>query len=219
MLGTHTVVVDLLEAELAKLFTNAWRYLQFAIANQFYTIATEHNVDFGRVYRAMTDGYERARDFPKPGFSAGPCLLKDTMQLVSFCQGNFQLGQDAIRINEGLPNIIVGVLRRKHRGTLNGARVGILGMAFKADIDDIRESLSYKLSKLLKFEGAEVLCSDEYVKDPAFVTKEELLDSCPLIVIGVPHSAYHGLKPPKKVSVIDLWNVVGDASAKERRTS
>ena len=210
-LQARTVVVPVLEAELAKLFTNAWRYIQFAIANQFYTIATERGADFRRIHRAMTDGYERAKDFPGPGFAAGPCLLKDTMQLASFCRGDFQLGEAAMRVNEGLPAVFIDVLLREHGADLANARVGILGMAFKADIDDVRDSLSYKLVKLLKFHGAEVVCSDEYVKDRSFVSKEELLDSCPIIVVGVPHSAYRDLKVPEESLVIDLWNVLDSA--------
>ena len=210
-LQARTVVVPVLEAELAKLFTNSWRYIQFAIANQFYTIATERGADFRRIHRAMTDGYERAKDFPGPGFAAGPCLLKDTMQLASFCRGDFQLGEAAMRVNEGLPAVIIDVLLREHGADLANARVGILGMAFKADIDDVRDSLSYKLMKLLKFHGAEVVCSDEYVKDQNFVSKEDLLDSCPIIVVGVPHSAYRDLKVPEESLVIDLWNVLDSA--------
>ncbi len=210
-LQARTVVIPVVEAELAKLFTNAWRYIQFAIANQFYTIATERGADFRRIHRAMTDGYERAKDFPGPGFAAGPCLLKDTMQLASFCRGDFQLGEAAMRVNEGLPAVIIDVLRRKHGADLANARVGILGMAFKADIDDVRDSLSYKLVKLLKFHGADVVCSDEYVKEQSFVSKEELVEHCPIVFVGVPHSAYRSLKVPEESLVIDLWNVLDSA--------
>ena len=108
-------------------------------------------------------------------------------------------------INEGLPNFLVDQLRRKMN--LKGRKVGILGMAFKAESDDIRDSLSYKLGKILRFEGAEVLYSDEYVKDPTFVSKEELCRRAEVILIGVPHRAYQDLKFPASSVVIDVWGI------------
>lgn len=91
-------------------------------------------------------------------------------------------------INEGLPNFVVDVISRRHN--LSGTRVGILGMTFKADIDDIRDSLSYKLGKVLRFHGAEMLYSDEFAKDPTFISKEHLVARAQVIIVGVPHSAY-----------------------------
>jgi len=206
-LGVETLEVSVAEAELAKLFSNAWRYLQFAAANQFYMIATDHGVDYARVYEAMTANYGRAQDLPRPGFAAGPCLLKDTLQLAAAYRNNFLLGHAAMMVNEGLPDFVVRRLVEHDGIDLNGARVGILGMAFKADIDDIRDSLSYKLAKILRFHGATVVCSDEYVDDPAFVKKEDLLASCPIVVVGVPHAAYRGLVVPAATHLVDLWGV------------
>lgn len=198
--------VSVEEAELAKLFTNAWRYIQFAVANQFYLIANDFGVEFNSVRRAMIEGYQRTIGLPGAGFAAGPCLLKDTMQLAAFNKNNFFLGYSAMMINEGLPNYIVEDIRRKRN--LNGVKVGILGMAFKADIDDKRDSLSYKLGKILKFHGAEVLYSDEYIKDEVFIAKERLIAESDLIIIGVPHSAYRAIKVPKDKTVVDLWGVI-----------
>ena len=152
------------EAELIKLFSNAWRYIQFAVANQFYMISDNFNVDYDNVRRAMREGYERAHSLPSAGFAAGPCLLKDTMQLSAFNSNNFLLGHAAMMINEGLPDFIVDNLRKKH--DLSKTKVGILGMAFKADIDDVRDSLSYKLGKILRFHGAKVYYYDAYAKNP-----------------------------------------------------
>tara|TARA_Y100000310_G_scaffold333939_1_gene412548 strand:+ start:5524 stop:6717 length:1194 start_codon:yes stop_codon:yes gene_type:complete len=193
------------EAELIKLFSNAWRYIQFAVANQFYMISDNFNVDYDNVRRAMREGYERAHSLPGAGFAAGPCLLKDTMQLSAFNSNNFLLGHAAMMINEGLPNFIVDNLRKKH--DLNKTKVGILGMAFKADIDDVRDSLSYKLGKILRFHGAKVYYSDEYAKNPDFVSKEELVKESDVIIVAVPHSDYKDLKIPKGKEVVDLWNV------------
>jgi UDP-N-acetyl-D-mannosaminuronic acid dehydrogenase len=193
------------EAELVKLFSNAWRYIQFAVANQFYMISHNFGVDYDKVRNALKIGYERAATLPNAGFAAGPCLLKDTMQLSAFNSNNFLLGHAAMMINEGLPNFIVEDLRRRYN--LSKTKVGILGMAFKADIDDIRDSLSYKLGKILRFYGAKVYYSDEYVKDSDFVSKDDLIKSSEVIIVAVPHSAYKDLVIPKDKEVVDLWHV------------
>lgn len=194
------------EAELVKLFSNAWRYIQFATTNQFYMIAHNFGVDYNKVRHAMMEGYGRAATLPTAGFAAGPCLLKDTMQLTAFNTNNFLLGHAAMMINEGLPNFLVENLRNKY--DLSKTKVGILGMAFKADIDDIRDSLSYKLGKILRFHGAEVYYSDEYAKNPTFISKEKLIEVSDIVIVGVPHSVYRGLRVPKNTKVIDLWDVI-----------
>jgi len=205
VLSPKIIKTSIGEAELVKLFSNAWRYIQFAVANQFYMISDKFGVDYDKVRAAMREGYERAHSLPSAGFAAGPCLLKDTMQLVAFNNNNFLLGHAAMTINEGLPNFIVENLRRRH--DLSKIKVGILGMAFKADIDDIRDSLSYKLGKILRFHGAKVCYSDEFAKNPDFVSKEELINSSDVVIIGVPHSAYKGLVIPDNIEVVDLWGV------------
>lgn len=183
-----TITLTTLEAELLKLFSNAYRYIQFAAANQFYEIAKANGADFGKIREAMMLQYERCRDFPKAGFAAGPCLLKDTMQLAAFTGNQFPIGDAAMRINEGMPRFIVDQL-----GDVEFNTVGILGMCFKPDVDDIRDSLSYKLGKILRFEGANVLYSDEYINDPTFISKEELIDRCETIIIATEHAAYKAL--------------------------
>lgn len=201
--GQEVIIVDVLEAELTKLFSNAWRYIQFATANQFYMIATENGIDFDRIHHALTYQYDRARDFPKPGFAAGPCLLKDTLQLTAFYKNNFQMGYNAMHINEGMPAFIVEQLREKF--DLEMETVGILGMTFKADIDDIRDALSYKLGKLLRFYGVNVLYSDEFAEDPTFISKEELVERSSIVILGVPHSAYRALDIPQDTYLVDIW--------------
>ena len=141
------IILDPTEAELAKLYTNSWRYIQFAIANQFYMLANSHGKDFYKIYNAMTFNYPRTKSFPKAGFAAGPCLFKDTMQLSSFDNNRFFLGHSAMLINEGMPAFIVEELEKNF--DLKSKKVGILGMAFKAESDDPRSSLSYKLKKIL----------------------------------------------------------------------
>jgi UDP-N-acetyl-D-mannosaminuronic acid dehydrogenase len=113
LLTQDIVNVTPLEAELTKLFTNAYRYIQFAIANQFYMIAGDYQVDWHRIYSAMTFNYPRLVGFPKPGFASGPCLFKDTMQLSAFTNNKFFLGHGAMLVNEGLPNFLVERVKKK----------------------------------------------------------------------------------------------------------
>lgn len=194
------------EAELVKLFSNSWRYIQFALANQFYMISYKFGVDYERVRWAMKEGYERAANLPSAGFSAGPCLLKDSMQLAAFDANNFILGHAAMLINEGLPGFLVEDLKKRY--DLTKTKVGILGMAFKADVDDVRDSLSFKLGKILRFNGTNVYYSDEFAKNPDFVSKEKLIKESDVVVVAVPHSNYKGLVIPNDVEVVDLWGVV-----------
>lgn len=193
------------EAELVKLFSNAWRYIQFALANQFYMIAHKFGVDYERVRWAMKEGYARAANLPTAGFAAGPCLLKDTLQLAAFEDNNFLLGHAAMLINEGLPGFLVENLKKRYN--LTETKVGILGMAFKADIDDVRDSLSFKLGKILRFNGANVYYSDEFTQNPTFISKDELIKVCDVVIVAVPHSNYKGLSLPNNVEVVDLWGI------------
>lgn len=206
MIAPMIIKTSMGEAELVKLFSNAWRYVQFALANQFYMISHKFGVDYEKVRWAMKEGYKRAANLPSAGFAAGPCLLKDTMQLAAFDTNNFLLGHAAMMINEGLPSFIVEELKRRH--DLTKSKVGILGMTFKADIDDIRDSLSYKLGKILRFHGADVYYSDEFAKNPDFISKDKLIKTCDIIIVAVPHSSYKGMLISRNVEVVDLWGVV-----------
>jgi UDP-N-acetyl-D-mannosaminuronic acid dehydrogenase len=199
------------EAELAKLMTNAWRYLQFATVNQFYMIATEHGLDFDRILHGCRYRYPRMASMPGPGFAAGPCLKKDTMQLAAFSHSNFILGHAAMLVNEGLPVHLVQLAKKL--GALVDKTAGILGMAFKAESDDRRDSLSYKLRKLLIMETKQVLCSDPYVRDPTLVPLERVLDESDVIFIGAPHNVYRGLTIPVGKVLIDVWSCVKGGTA------
>ena len=194
-----------IEAELAKLFCNAWRYINFAISNQFFVTAQHFEADFQRIHQALREDYPRMQSFARPGFAAGPCLLKDTMQLGSFNHGSFVLGQAAMMINEGLPYLVVQQIKRSY--PLNDMTVGILGMAFKPNSDDPRSSLSYKLRKVLLLECKQVLCTDPYVPDPDLTPLAEVLDRADLLVVGTPHGCYKDIK--FKQPVVDVTNTIG----------
>ena len=206
LLNPGIVVLDPLEAELAKLFTNAYRYVKFGIANQFFMIANDCGADYYKIHEAIRHEYPRAKDLPSPGFAAGPCLFKDTIQLSAFNNHNFYLGHSSLLINEGLPSYIVNKV--KERADLKKMTVGILGMAYKANIDDKRESLSYKLRKILEIEAGNVLCSDVYIQEPGFVNEEELFYRSDLVIVGSPHREYRTLDVRDKW-VIDVWNIFG----------
>jgi UDP-N-acetyl-D-mannosaminuronic acid dehydrogenase len=148
---------------------------------------------------------------PGPGFAAGPCLFKDTMQLAAFSNNKLVMGHSAMLVNEGLPAFLVNQL--KQQVSLSRQTVGILGMAFKAEIDDPRASLSYKLKKLLELEAARVLCSDPYVKDKSLVPVEQILDEADVIFIATPHQAYRNLKIPAETKVVDIWDCLPAAAA------
>ncbi len=204
LIAPDIVRVEPLEAELAKLFSNAWRYLQFAIANQFYVIAESYGLDFYKIYHALTHHYPRATGYARPGLAAGPCLFKDTMQLSAFHSNSFFLGHAAMLINEGMPDFLVRRLRARVR--LRGRIVGILGMAFKPESDDPRDSLSYKLAKILRSEGAVVLCTDPYVSDPALRSLEEVLGKSETLILACPHLEYWSLDLHGR-DVVDPWGI------------
>ena len=203
-LADEIVLLEPEEAELAKLFTNTWRYIKFAASNQLFMMANDFGLDYERIRAALSHNYPRAQDLPRAGFAAGPCLFKDTMQLAAFNNNNFHLGQASVSINEGLPLYVVD--RIEHEHDLSEMTVGILGMSFKAESDDIRSSLSYKLKRILRFKSHAVLTHDPYVTtDPDLVPIEQVLAEADLLVIGTPHAMYRDLEVT--VPVIDIWNI------------
>ena len=194
------------EAELAKLYTNVWRYIKFATANQLYMMANDQGLDFERIRQGLAEDYPRAADMPAAGFAAGPCLFKDTMQLAAYNQNNFPLGHAAMAVNEGMPLYLVHRIEQRH--DLSAMTVGVLGMAFKGGSDDTRSSLSYKLKRILAFKAGAVLCTDPYVTtDPDLHPLDEVLESADMLVIAAPHPEYRGLVTDKPVA--DIWNILG----------
>jgi len=209
-ISSELVVVTPHEAEFAKLFNNAYRYIAFATANQFYLIAKSAGLDYRRILDAMKRNYPRARHIPTPGLAAGPCLFKDTMQLAAFAQNQFSLGNAAMLVNEGLVLHVVDDLRRRY--DLAPMTVGLLGMAFKAEIDDTRASLSYKFKKALASHAHAVLTTDPFVTiDPDLRPLEEVIANSDLLILCAPHSIYRDLDFGGK-PVVDVWGFLKNAN-------
>ena len=198
------------EAELAKLFTNTWRYIKFATANQLFMMANDFGLDYEHIRSALAFDYPRAADLPKAGFAAGPCLLKDTMQLAAFNNNNFVLGHAAMMVNEGLPLYMVSKLEQ--RFPLAKLTVGILGMAFKGESDDTRSSLSYKLKRILRFKARQVLCTDPYVStDPDLRSLDDVIELSDLLIVAAPHLCYRSIKTD--VPLVDIWGTDGEGAS------
>jgi UDP-N-acetyl-D-mannosaminuronic acid dehydrogenase len=204
LLGISSIRTTPEEAELAKLFTNTWRYIKFAAANQFWMMANDVGVEYEKVRAAIRFDYPRAADLPGAGFAAGPCLFKDTMQLAAFRGNNFPLGNAAMQVNEGQPDYIVERIKKIYN--LDQMKVGILGMSFKGESDDTRSSLAYKLKRILKFNSLAVLTTDPFVKtDESLLPLKTVLEESDLLIIAAPHKEYQLLQSKKPI--IDIWNL------------
>jgi UDP-N-acetyl-D-mannosaminuronic acid dehydrogenase len=209
LIAPEIVRVKPIEAEFAKIFSNAYRYIEFAATNQFYMIARSSGADYNAILEAMKRNYPRAAKIPGAGFAAGPCLFKDTMQLAAFARNQFALGHAAMLVNEGLVLYVVDEIRRVH--DLSQKVVGLLGMAFKPDVDDIRASLSYKLKRALTMYAQSVLTTDPLVKcDPDLLPVEEVIERSDLLILATPHTVYKGLDLRGK-PVFDVWGFFKDA--------
>ena len=200
------IISSILEAELMKLFSNAYRYINFSITNNFFKICKSFNIDYEDLRLKMIDGYERNTAIPKAGFSAGPCLLKDTMQLASFSKTKFDLGYAAMDINQKLPIFLIKDLEKKIN--LKKETIGILGLSFKADIDDIRDSLSIELISYLKKRKLKFMFNDPYYVDQDNTSLKELIKKSSIIIVATPHKIFKKIKIPKKKKIIDIWNII-----------
>ena len=206
IISPETLQLTPLEAELAKLFTNNYRYVNFALANEFYIIASSLGANIFNVVNAVNHNYPRA-DIPKPGFAKGPCLSKDAWILLSSSPNLYSFTgiiSSSYRVNEGLPSFIVSEIKRIT--DISKAKVAVLGLTFKKDCDDIRDSLSMKLLKVLKNEFVNVETHDPFVDNKDI---KQVLNDKDIVIIATNHSVYENnlLKHVKKEAlVVDIWN-------------
>ena len=98
------------------------------------------------------------------------------------------------------------VKKLKKKINLRGKKVGILGTTFKEEIDDERDSLSIKLSNILKKNGAIVMCHDPFAKNKYYKNLQEIIKSCEIIFIATPHKIYKTISLKKKI-IVDCWNI------------
>ena len=206
-ISTEIIRTTFEEAELTKLFANAFRYLNFAIANEFFQICSNNNIDWENVWYALRHNYPRASSLPLPGFAAGPCLVKDTQQL-DYYSSNFLLGRSALIINEKFPEFILNKLVENF--DLQNMTVGILGMTFKANVDDFRSSLSFSLKHLLENKAKAVYCSDTELQEPYFIDTLTLIEMSDIVIIATPHTAYKNLMINKPT--VDIWRITSSKS-------
>ncbi len=213
-IGVECLTTDSISAELAKLFTNMYRYMSFAIANEFMVIASNYNKDIYEIVHLVNKNYKRG-GLALPGLTAGPCLFKDGLFLISDLPYT-DLILTSWKINEAIPLFLVRKVREKI--TLDGRKVVILGLAFKPEIDDIRESLSFKVRKAFLRERARVILHDPFVVDyPRQVVEKDIykaLEKANVVFVATNHKVYHELdlqKIKKLVNkncvICDVWNV------------
>jgi UDP-N-acetyl-D-mannosaminuronic acid dehydrogenase len=207
-IGSKVILTSIEEAELIKLFANSYRYLQFGIANEFFEICKSNDINWVNVWDALTREYPRAANLPKPGFAAGPCLVKDTQQLNYYYKNNFELGKSALAVNENLPDFLVSQLQRDY--DLKNLTIGILGMTFKGNVDDFRDSLSFKLSEILRKVAKNVICSDALVQKEYFVSQKQILEDSYVIILCTPHDQYRSIITEKPI--IDIWRITRNKS-------
>ena len=196
------------EAEISKLFANSLRYLQFGVANEFFEICTNKGINWENVWHALKYKYPRAAGLPTPGFAAGPCLVKDTQQLNYYYDNGFKLGNSALEINENFPDFLVAKLMEKI--DISEKTIGILGMTFKGDIDDFRQSLSFRLKRVLDSKARRVLCSDTQLQKSYFVETKNLMQESDIIIVATAHNEYRDLVTEKPI--IDIWRITSNKS-------
>lgn len=214
----YSVTLTPLEAELAKLFSNAHRYVEFALANQLCLIARSAGVDYHRLLRSMMYRYPRAATMRRPGFSGGPCLPKDTMQLLHYARTQIleaPLLDEALDMNDHdvVFNVLDQIFEMFPTDTHGSLKVGLLGAAFKPESDDTRGSLTYELKFILEEAVGVLYITDPYVTtDPDLVSLETVLEECDVLVLCTPHLQYReylleDCKLLKGKPIISVWGL------------
>lgn len=197
-------------AELAKLYCNMYRYIDFAIGNQFMLIAESYDQNIYEIVNLVNNGYKRG-GLKAPGFTAGACLVKDGFFLIDKSP-YLDLIAAAWRINESMPGFLVNQLKQK-MGGLTGKKIALLGLGFKKNIDDTRYSLSLKMEKYLTNEGAVVMVHDPYLPSENL---EQTLMHADIVIIATNHDVFRNIKlewmkklVKKSCVVSDVWNMFG----------
>jgi UDP-N-acetyl-D-mannosaminuronic acid dehydrogenase len=202
---------DALSAELAKLYGNVYRYVTFALANEYALIAEHYGRDAHDIISTLRDGYSRA-PVPLPGLAGGPCLSKDGYFLIEeLTFPDFVL--TAWKLNDSMAAHMVErlsrALEKKGKG-LAGTRVAVLGQAFKADIDDDRLSPSLRVIEALERRRAEVTIHDPYLREESL---EEVLRGAEAVVLATNHAQYGDIDPKYLADLVSDGCVVAECWA------
>jgi UDP-N-acetyl-D-mannosaminuronic acid dehydrogenase len=196
------------EAEIGKLMTNMFRYVTFALANEFWMIGEKQGVNMHRIIKAANYGYER-NAIPLPGPNVGgPCLFKDGRFLLSDIPFA-DLIQTSFHINEGMPDYIFNRIREINPKIKT---VLILGAAFKKDCDDTRNSLSFKMKKVCKKNGAAAYIWDPFVRtSDQDIKRFDTATEYDAVIVMTPHSGMDASWPlykfRKECIVADIWKM------------
>jgi UDP-N-acetyl-D-mannosaminuronic acid dehydrogenase len=203
------------QAELAKIWANILRYTHFALPNLLMMDCERVGANVFEVIDLINRDYPRG-GIAQPGLTAGTCLRKDfTFSEERSAAPGMLLAVS--RVNESVPLFLLeGVKRRL--GELANRKIAVLGLAFKADTDDERDSLSHKLIRLLERELSDVVVHDPRVSTPT-VTLEEALDGAEAVVVATNHSDFRDPRTLTAIEeqagadclVVDPWNCWGAA--------
>ncbi len=201
------------QAELAKIWTNILRYTQFALPNLLMMDCERYAANVFEVIDLINRDYPRG-GIAQPGLTAGTCLRKDfTFSEERSAAPGMLLAVS--RVNESVPLFLLEGTKRR-LGTLADRRVAVLGLAFKADTDDERDSLAHKLIRLAERELADVVVHDPVVATPT-ASLEEALKGADVVVVAANHSTFRSpstlaaiasLASPECL-VVDPWNCWG----------
>ena len=195
------------EAELAKIWTNIYRYVTFAIPNLLMMESEQYGANVFEVIDLINRDYPRG-GIADPGLTAGTCLRKDFAFSEERSSAPGML-MAVSRVHESMPRFIVDGLRRR-LGSLRDRKVAVLGLTFKRDSDDRRDSLSDKLIRLLERDLAHVARHDPHVPDES-EPLESALAGADAVVIATNHSAFEGVlrELPPTALLVDPWNITG----------
>jgi len=175
------------QAELAKIWANIIRYTEFALPNLLMMDCEQYDANVFEVIDLINRDYPRG-GIAQPGFTAGTCLRKD----FAFSEERSNAPGMLLavsRVNESVPRFLVEGLKRRLGGSLRGRKVAVLGLAFKADTDDERDSLSHKLIRLLERELADVAVHDPMVDTPTQPFRDAVADA-DAVVVATNHTAF-----------------------------
>jgi len=202
-------------AELAKIWTNILRYTHFALPNLLMMDCERSSANVFEVIDLINRDYPRG-GIAQPGLTAGTCLRKD----FAFSEERSAAPGMLLavsRVNESVPLFLLeGVKRRV--GPLANRKVAVLGLAFKADTDDERDSLAHKLIRLLERELADVAVHDPHVPTPT-VSFAEAVDDAAVVIVATNHTEFRDPRTLAAIAeradgdclVVDPWNCWGVA--------